>query len=82
MAPRLSFLPAILTYVFAVVAVLTNTTHHGTKRACSAIWDTAVVRFAFCSNFYTQTYHLDLSRSQRNCRPLILTVTLDIIEGT
>jgi len=41
---RLSLLPAVLTYALAVVAVLTNTTHHGTKRACSAIWDTATVR--------------------------------------
>ena len=85
MALRLSLVSVVLTYAFAVVAVLTNTTHHGTKRACSGVLDIAVVRSVptWISLPGTRIYPLDLSRSQRNYRPpLIPTAPLDIIEGT
>ena len=45
MALCLSLTLTLLTYVLAVVAVAANNTHYETKRACSVIGDTAIVRF-------------------------------------
>lgn len=44
MALCLSLILTLLTCVLAVAAVTANNTHYETKRACSVIGDTAIVR--------------------------------------
>ncbi|KAF9645850.1 hypothetical protein BDM02DRAFT_3189361 [Thelephora ganbajun] len=43
MAHRLSLVLTVLSYGLAVLALLANATHRETKRACSVIWNTAIV---------------------------------------